>query len=194
MVSSADFGHIREQGNFEMHDVFTIHFEEPEFTIATCYNALIWSFRASGTVVRMQRSLPVHRDLARRYPNGFGVITIVGENVPLSMPEGTRETANAITAEFRTHYAAICDCIEMSGIKGAAIRSIMSGIRLFARPTCPAKIASNVQDACAWMVPYLVKSEPHVTLQAILDTASRVREPPASPTAPKARGVSSSSA
>ena len=168
---------------FTMSNVFTIHFEEPDFTIATCDNALVWCYRGPPTVTRMQRSLPVHRDLQRRFPKGFGVITIVGENMPVNSPPEVRKEAEAITAEFRDHYCALVDVIEITGLKGAAIRGAMAGIRLFARPKCPAKITQTIAEGSAWIAPQIKASQAD-----LLAACQRVRSFPGV----KAAGVSAS--
>jgi hypothetical protein len=134
-----------------MDDGLSVIFEEPEFTIATFENALVWSFRGEVNLGRIRRALPVHEALARKYPKGFAVMSIVSEDVPLNMPADARELGARITRDFQPHYCGICEVIEGTGFKGSVARSIVAGIRLVARSSVPAKVFPEVDAASRWI-------------------------------------------
>jgi hypothetical protein len=154
----------------------TIHFEEPDFTLATFRNVLIWSFRGPVSLKRIQRGHMVHRDLARRHPDGFAVMSIIGDTVPLTMEADARELSGKIISEFNTQYCAVGDVIEGTGLKAATARSVLSGIRMFGRMQCPAKVFSDASAASVWLAPYLKQpGPPDATGRDLAEAALRVR-------------------
>jgi hypothetical protein len=136
-----------------MPSALKILHEEPGFTMGVYENVFLWAFRESSTLERIERSRAAFADLRARYPKGFGVMTIVREDAPVSMPSAARERSNAITAEFRANFVALSTVIEGSGFRSATLRSIISGIQLFARVSCPAKVFADAENAAAWMGP-----------------------------------------
>lgn len=134
-----------------MGDGLRVIFEEPEFTLATFENALLWSFRGETSLARIERALPVHQMLAKKYPKGFAVMTIVSQAVPLAMPNDAREMGTRITRDFQPHYCGICEVIEGSGFRGSVARSVVAGVRLVARSSCPAKVFADVDSASRWL-------------------------------------------
>lgn len=134
-----------------MADGLRIIFEEPEFTLATFENGLLWSFRGEANLSRIERALPVHQALAKKYPKGFSVMTVVSETVPLAMPADARDMGTRITRDFQPHYCGICEVIEGTGFRGAVARSVVAGVRLVARSSCPAKVFSEVDSASRWL-------------------------------------------
>jgi hypothetical protein len=134
-----------------MADGLRIIFEEPEFTIATFENGLLWSFRGEANLARIERALPVHQALAKKYPKGFSVMSIVSEAVPLAMPADARDMGTRITRDFQPHYCGICEVIEGSGFRGSVARSVVAGVRLVARSSVPAKVFAEVESASRWL-------------------------------------------
>jgi hypothetical protein len=126
-------------------------FEERELTLATFENALIWSFRGEANLDRIQRAREVHEMLAKEYPHGFGVMSIVSEQVPLVMSKEAREMGTSITRDFRDNYCGICEVVEGNGFRTFVARSINAGVRLVARPACPAKVFADVDTASRWL-------------------------------------------
>lgn len=128
-----------------------VFFEEPEFTLATFENALVWSFRGELNLERISRARSVHEQLAKEHPNGFAVMSIVSQQAPLMMPKDAIEMGTRITRDFRRSYCGICEVIEGSGFRGSVARSIVSGVRLVARPVCPARVFSDVESGARWL-------------------------------------------
>lgn len=142
--------------------------EDPEFTIATFENSLIWCFRGPVTLPRIEQALPAHRDLAKKYPQGFAVVTIIGEAVPLSMPADARDLSTKITHEYQPRYCAISEVVLGTGFRAAAVRSVTAGIRLLARSTCPAKVFGDVEACAHWIAPIMSPTPNHGALAAAL--------------------------
>jgi|GEM_PF-4818242 len=134
-----------------MADGFQMIFEEPEFSIGTLENGLIWSFRGEVSLRRIEHGLAVHQGLAVKYPKGFSVMTIVSPEVPLTMPTDARELSTRITRDYQPHYCGICEVIEGDGFRGSVARSVVAGVRLVARSTVPAKVFSDAATASRWL-------------------------------------------
>jgi hypothetical protein len=162
-----------------MSDGVKIHSEEPDFTIATFENSLLWSFRGEVTAARIRWALPLHRDLAKKYPGGFAVMTVIGENVPLSMEAEARKLSTEITREFQPCYCGTTEVVEGSGFRAATVRSITSGIRFIARASCPAKVFADVGTCSRWLAP-LMAAALRGGLEAtdLAAAAERVRQGP----------------
>lgn len=161
---------------------FQIHHEDADFTVASFANVIVWNFRVAVTLTYMQRAELVHKDLQRRYPNGFGVMTIVSEKVGLSMPADARQKAGEIVKQFQHNYCAISDVVEGSGLKAATVRGVMAGIRLFGKNTCPVKVYADAEEAARWIVPHLLKAQGKTGLdqgftQDLIEATRRVRTP-----------------
>src|SRR6185437_15117235 len=120
--------------------VSNIHFEEKDFSVSTFENSMLWCFRGEVSVHRVRHAQPLHRQLARRYPQGFAVCTIIGEEVPLSMPADARALSAAVTKEFQPSYCALCEVIVGTGFRASVVRSITGSFRLLARASCPSKV------------------------------------------------------
>lgn len=142
-----------------------VHFEDAEFSIGTVENCLIWSFRTGVTLDRIQRSKPVHLELKREYPK-FAVMTIVGENISLSMPADARELSTMITKEFQPYYCGVCEVIEGKGF-GASV----------ARSTAPARVFSDVGTASSWLGALMNPADPEKTVKKLTAAAERIRAP-----------------
>lgn len=158
-----------------MADGLCVIFEEPEFSIATFENCLLWSFRGEASRARIMRALPVHQMLATKYPKGFAVMSIVSEQVPLNMPSDARDLGTSITRDFQPHYCGICEVIEGQGFRGSVVRSVVAGVRLVARSRVPAKVFSEVETASQWLGGLMVPARAPQMGADLAAAAQRVR-------------------
>lgn len=153
---------------------FRLIFEEPDFSIGTVENCLVWSFRTAVTLDRIQRAKPAHIELKKAYPK-FAVMTIVGEKISLTMPQDARDLSTAITKEFQPYYCGICEVIEGKGFGASVARSVVAGIRLIARSSAPARVFSDVGTASVWLGALMNPSEPERTGRKLAAAADRIR-------------------
>jgi hypothetical protein len=150
--------------------------EDRDVSVATFENALLWCFRGEVTAARIAHAQAPHRQLQRRYPRGFAVVTLIAEDVSLLMPEDARALSNSITKAYQPSYCALCEVIEGDGFRAAIVRSITSGIRLFARVPCPAKSFAELATCAAWLAPLMSAASGQRTDPASLERAlQRVR-------------------
>lgn len=154
-----------------------VHFEDEEFAIGSVENALVWCFRTSVTIDRIQRAKAVHLDLKKEYPK-FAVMTIVGENISLSMPQDARDLSTAITKEYQPYYCGICEVIEGKGFGASVARSVVAGIRLIARSSAPARVFSEVTTASSWLGGLMNAGDSDRTVRNLTNFAQRIRLPP----------------
>ncbi len=154
-----------------------VHFEDEEFAIGAVENCLVWCFRTNVTLARIQRAKPLHVELKKEYPK-FGVMTIVGENISLSMPQDARELSTAITKEFQPYYCGVCEVIEGKGFGASVARSVVAGIRLVARSSAPARVFSDVATASSWLGALMNPGDTDKVVRKLTSFAQRVRLPP----------------
>lgn len=165
-----------------------VHFEDREFTIATFENSILWCFRGEVSLPRVKHSQALHRQLAKRYPKGFAVCTIISEQVPLNMPSDARDLSATITKEYQSSYCALCEIVLGSGFRASIVRSITNGFRLLARSTCPSKGFAETGPCADWLAPLMSKAAgAAVDAVALQAAADRVRRGPSAVTARDAR-------
>jgi hypothetical protein len=152
-----------------------IVFEEPEFTVATCENSILWCFRGEVSLPRVKQAQPLHRQLVRRHPKGFAVCTMITEAAPLAMPSDARALSASVTKEFQPYYCALCEVVIGSGFRASIVRSITGSFRLLARATCPAKVFAETDPCAEWLAPIMSKaSGAPVDVEALKAAARRV--------------------
>lgn len=130
-------------------------FEEPEFTLATFENAVVWALRGETTLDRIERTRSAHAQLAEEYPGGFAVMTILSQEASLSVPKDALASSTRILREYRGHYCGFCQVIEGSGFRGSTARSVMAEVHHAARPSWPARVFSDVESAARWLGPLM---------------------------------------
>jgi hypothetical protein len=91
-----------------------------------------------------------YQSMSRRYSNGFYVMVIVEDGVPL--PDAKQRDSIA-DAEKRgsAKIKAIVGVQEASGFLGAAIRSVLLGMSLATRSPYRRHICANVMEAATWL-------------------------------------------
>jgi hypothetical protein len=113
----------------------------------------------------------LRRLLAERsklHASGLGCLMIV----PASATAPSEEVRKAIQASVaELSVRCLCWLVEGSGFQGAVARSVLTGLRLVGHPRFPTHIASNLEDAVAWVLPHL-EGGPDRLAQARAVTAS----------------------
>ena len=106
------------------------------------------------------------------------LIVIVGEMRP-EMSERAREFSRRTAEEFADSVACLAQVVEARGIVGAAVRCLMTGMRVLNKQSYPAREFASMPPATAWMIPHLRGLELPVepTADRLLDWVDRAREP-----------------
>jgi hypothetical protein len=90
-------------------------------------------------------------------------------------PNAAFRDKSAVTlADLDRHLSASATVVATSGMLGAAIRSILTGISLVSRRNHPTKSFREVQDACAWLSKYVGDANP-VALCTAVEKVRRTR-------------------
>jgi hypothetical protein len=106
------------------------------------------------------------------------LIVVVGEIRP-EMSERARDFSRRTAEEFAGSVACLAQVVEARGFVGAAVRCVMTGMRMLHKPGYPVREFSSTRLATAWMVPHLRGLELPFspTADRLLDWVDRVREP-----------------
>lgn len=80
-------------------------------------------------------------------------------NVMISGRPNFSEEVRRESAKFPQRYskyrAAVAHVVLLTGLAGVAVRAFTSTTLLVGRPSVPTKVFDNVEDAMAWLLPYL---------------------------------------
>lgn len=122
-------------------------------------------------------------DLHRRFRNGVGALVLFphdARDLPKTFSLERREM-EAVARKFASIGSVCATIIEGSGFVPAAVRSVLSGVIMVARPAFPNKVFEGQDDAIHWLVPHALKDEvrPKFTdeLKSYLTFATRTRVP-----------------
>jgi hypothetical protein len=98
--------------------------------------------------------LELGRDVASRFPNGFGVLIVIPPNaVPPS--DAARDVINQILLELQQNIRCICWLIEGSGFQAAMARAVLTGMRFVSRTPYTRHVSIELQHAMMWMLKQL---------------------------------------
>lgn len=125
--------------------------EEAGVTLAELGPVFIWGFRSQVVKDWMLRCRDPVLDLAKRHPNGIGMVTIIASTVPAKMDAETRDTATRITKEVQALLRFDLTLLEGTGFWAAATRSILSGINFVGGVKCPHVVVGAPGEALDWM-------------------------------------------
>jgi hypothetical protein len=122
----------------------------PDYCIATWNAILILIWRAETTldaVVAVRRELDA---LGRVFPSGIGLLTIVEQAAPVP-PGEVRSALARVLADYGASIRHSAVVHEGSGFRAAAIRGVVTGLTMLARPPYPHKVFAAIEEGCAWL-------------------------------------------
>lgn len=85
----------------------------------------------------------------------IGLLTIVEAKAPLP-PAQVRSGLASFLTEQGAHIKRSAVVFEGEGFRAAAVRGVVTGLTMLARPPYPHKVFGSIDDACAWLAPGLV--------------------------------------
>ena len=91
------------------------------------------------------------RKLAKRYPQGLGLVQVV-EPTATAPSADTRKALADLLIAGKDSIKASTVIYETTGFKGAAMRSVVTTLNLLARPDFPHRVYSNTAEALEWQV------------------------------------------
>lgn len=115
-------------------------------------------------------------DFAREHREGFALLTIVEADA--AVPDST--SREAVAALMRTHGKAIKSSalvFEGSGFRAAAIRGVVTGMAMLARPSFPHRVFPDTRSSARWLLEALGQAAPELTLDPdeLLDAVNDLR-------------------
>jgi hypothetical protein len=132
---------------------------------------VIWRQQPQALIV--QELGDQYHQMVRRFPQGFCVLTIVEDGVPLP-DSAARKAITDAEARGMKCIRAIVGVQEASGFLGASIRSVLLGISLAMRVPYKHHISSNVLEAAGWLSQHLDRMDK----SEIVDTVYNIRRNP----------------
>ncbi len=98
------------------------------------------------------------RALAESRPKGIALLNVVEPNAP-APPSEVRAALARIMVDFGHALKGSAVVHEGSGFRAAAVRGVVTGLTLLARPPFPHKVFATVEEASDWLAVSLQKSE-----------------------------------
>jgi hypothetical protein len=124
----------------------------PDHLLATWGNVLIAVWRRETTMSGVQSAIRCYEEHAYQHPDGVLLLTIVEEGAPLPETAVRRELARLLDrGAGRTKKSAVV--FEGSGFRAAAVRSVITGLALFAKVPYPHRVFGKVEDAVHFFEP-----------------------------------------
>lgn len=156
-----------------------IQFEEPEFTLATHCNVLVWCFRGTVSRARIDRSNEVLARLVDRYPSGVADMTIIGPGVSLLVPSDARDRAVEISTRFRPMLVAIATVVDGSSFLKATARRVIGVMQSLAEIECPREVFATAGEASPWLARHAsIGGAVDITAESLQAVASRTLRGP----------------
>jgi hypothetical protein len=89
--------------------------------------------------------------LAQRYPDGVGLITVLPPLTTPPEPE-VRQAIKDAYGVVAKHLRAVCWIVEGTEFRAAAVRAALAGLRLLMRPPFPTMVTSTYQEGVTWVL------------------------------------------
>jgi hypothetical protein len=121
---------------------------------------LIW--RDKPTLDAVEEVGRHYRALATAHPKGFVVLVIIEATTPLP-DEPVRRAITRHVDEIGQKMRAIASVHEATGFFGAAVRSILTAMKMVAREKVPTQMAGSLEDAAVWLAPFTQDSAGRMT-------------------------------
>jgi hypothetical protein len=128
--------------------------EDEGFVLGAYRSVFINIWRGVATMERLRRTLRESEGLARKFPDGYGTLAILGA-AHVAMPPEVRAFAEQLSRNPPASLKAIAHVIEGSGFGAAATRSLAAGMMLLNRAGSPIKIFDRPEAAAIWLMPRL---------------------------------------
>jgi hypothetical protein len=143
-----------------------VKFDDPSLLIVEWKTLVYAVWRQQPTLPLIQTLGRQYQQHARRYPQGFYVMIIVEDGVPI--PDGEQRIAiERAEKEAAMHIKAMVGVQEAKGFLGAAIRSAMLGMILATTTPYRRHICANVVEGADYMCRYMKDVKPNHIIDEI---------------------------
>ena len=116
------------------------------------------------------------QSVVAKHPTGIGLLTIVEEKAPMP-PSDARKALTDFLTRFGSSIKCSAVIHEGSGFRASAVRSIVAGLTLLARPPYPHRIYASVEASSEWMSSGLAaKIQRKFTAQELVLAVAEIRK------------------
>jgi hypothetical protein len=129
-----------------------VHARTAVYTYGTWRNLFVNVYRASPSVSDLTLREPMLEAIARRYPSGFGVVTVVVREASGALPDdAARKLSERQVARWDDRLLCGALVLEGTGIEFTLLRSLLRGIAMASRRRFPYHFFGDVGAAATWM-------------------------------------------
>jgi hypothetical protein len=141
---------------------------------ATWRNVIVTVWRKETMVEAVQRMERAVLQLIQTYPKGVGMLILVEQHA--SMPSD--EAREAIASLIRKMDQRLVGCgyvFEGDGFASAAVRYVIIGLTMLARPSYDYTIVKSVPEVSAWLSKRLRRTDTGASADEVGHTIERIR-------------------
>jgi hypothetical protein len=126
---------------------FTPEVFDEDHAVGSAFNMLfiVWQHQTTASALRRCRNLILA--LARRCPEGVGVVQILERDCTPPDVQARKEIVTFLHLQVVKHSSVI---YEQTGFKAASIRAVVAGVHALARPVFPHTVHARVSEAAEW--------------------------------------------
>ncbi|MBL8677598.1 MAG: hypothetical protein JNK05_00415 [Myxococcales bacterium] len=160
-----------------MAELVRVIYRDEGCATAVYRNVMIAYFRGPANLTRMRGFRATQRELAKHAdPVGCVIVSDLHETAKMDLDEETRrEIQHAMTA-YNDRDLAVAVAVEVQGFIGTAVRALVSGLMLLARPKYPMKILGNRHEAARWLLEKIRGGQPAFTPDELGDAIAATRD------------------
>ncbi len=128
----------------------------PDHIVGTWNNVSLIIWRVATFSNAVDLSQRTSEELARKYPGGIGLLTIIEQSAPMPPSEARSRIADFFASADYIKASSVA--FEGTGFRAGAVRSVVAGLTMLARQPFPHKIFATLKEATDWQVPELTKA------------------------------------
>ena len=123
---------------------------EESHAIATWRDVVVIASRLDSPLAAAASMRKASTQLRRRYPQGFGHLTIVEPGCKSPSAEARTEAARVVT-EFSDVLKGTAIVFLGSGLRGAFVRAVVASLMALSRSPTPHQVCESVSEGAFWL-------------------------------------------
>jgi hypothetical protein len=130
----------------------TTIYADDAFVLAGWHNVVVSVWYGNGAIEHIEAVRQVHRDYQERFPAGYIFLAVLRpRRMQGPPPKQILELGSQVKRESDGHVLANTVVIEQGGVKGAFMRSVVTGVNMLSRTRVPITVFPTLDEAVAWM-------------------------------------------
>ena len=122
--------------------------EGPGYLFALWRNLYIIDFRSTPTIEGLRATVSAKKAAVKQSPGGLAVVNFLAPG-PLPSAE-VRQVASEVQSADLSDVLCHATIVEATGFAGSAMRSVLTGMRVFEKSPFPRKVFGEVTEALTW--------------------------------------------